>query len=88
MEEEVDETMSSLDEKDDEESKEQKEEERISYSFPSSNGSNSSTHTLFDFPLCLSHDDCYDPLDLLEISLFDEIDACYVCRHDANMNYA
>ena len=25
---------------------------------------------------------------MFEISLFDEIDACYACGHDANMNYA
>ena len=36
IEEEVDETMSSLDENDQEESEEQKEEERISYPFPPS----------------------------------------------------
>ena len=53
MEEEIDETMSSLDEKDDEESEEQKEEERISYPCPPSNESNSSTHTLFNSPSCL-----------------------------------
>ena len=47
MEEEIAETVSSLDEKDDEESEEQKEEERISYPCPPSNESNSSTHTLF-----------------------------------------
>ena len=40
MEEEVDETMSSLDEKDEEESGEQKEEERNSYPCPPSNESN------------------------------------------------
>ena len=45
MKEEIDEAMSSLDEKDDEESEEQKEEERISYLCPPSNESNSSTHT-------------------------------------------
>src|SRR3990170_3059543 len=92
MEEEIGETMSSLDEKDEEESKEQKEEERTSYPCPPSNESNSSTHTLFNFPSCLPKDecyvDCYDPLDLFEISLFDEIDACYCCGHDANMNVA
>ena len=48
MEEGIDETVSSLDEKDDEESEEQTKEERISYSFPPSNESNSSTHTLFN----------------------------------------
>jgi len=67
MEEEIDETMSSLDEKDDEESEEQKEEERISYPCPPSNESNSSTHTFFNSPLCLPkddcYDDCYDPVD-------------------------
>ena len=76
MEEEVDETVSSLDEKDDEEREEQKEEERISYPCPPSNESNSSTHTLFNAPSCLPkddcYDDCYDPIDSLEISLFDD----------------
>ena len=60
MEEEIDETVSSLDEKDDEESKEQTEEEQISYPCPPSNESISSTHTLFNFPSCLPKDDCYD----------------------------
>ena len=41
MEEEITETVSSLDEKDEEESEEQKEEERISYPCPPSNESNS-----------------------------------------------
>ena len=88
--EEIDETVSSLDEKDDEESEEQKEEERISYPCPPSNESNSSTHTLFNSPSCLPkddcYDDCYDPYDSFEISLFD--DACYACGQDANMNDA
>ena len=53
MEEEIAETVSSLDEKDEEESEEQKKEERISYPCPPSNESNSSTHTLFNFPSCL-----------------------------------
>ena len=92
MEEEIDDNVCSLDEKDDEESEEQKEKERISYPCPPSNESNSSTHTLFNFPSCLPKDewyvDCYDPLDSFEISLFDEIDACYACGHDANLNYA
>jgi hypothetical protein len=92
LEEEIDDIVSSLDEKDDEESKEQKEEERISYPCPPSNESNSSTHTLFNFSSCLPkdecYDDCYDPLDSFEMSLFDEIDACYACGQDANMNYA
>ena len=68
------------------------EEEQISYSCPSSNESNSSTHTLFNFPLFLlkdeCYDNCYDPVDSFEISLFDEIDACYACGQDANLNYA
>src|SRR5215216_6342405 len=76
----------------DEESEEQKEEERISYPCPPSNESNSSTHMLFNFPSFLpkdeSHDNCYDPVDSFEISLFDELDACYACGQDANMNYA
>ena len=90
MEEEIDETMSSLDEKYEEESEEQKEEERIDHPCPPSNESNSSTHTLFYFPSCLPqdecYDDCYDPVDSFEISLFDY--ACYACGQDANMNYA
>ena len=89
MEEEIDETVSPLDEKDDEESEEQKEEERIDHPCPPSNESNSSTHTLFNSPSCLPkddcYDDCYDPVDS-QISLFD--DACYACGQDANMNYA
>ena len=52
MEEEIDETASSLDEED-EESEELTEEERISYPCPSSNESNSSPRTLFNFPSCL-----------------------------------
>ena len=43
MEEEIDETMSSLDENDEEESEEQKEEERIDHPCPPSNESKSST---------------------------------------------
>ena len=79
MEEEIDETASSLDEKDDEESEEQTEEERIGYPCPPSNESNSSTRTLFNVPLFLPKDECddncYDPIDSFEISLFDELDA-------------
>ena len=52
--------------KDDEESEEQKEEDRISYPCPPSNESNSSTHTLFNFPSILPEDDCYDPVDSLK----------------------
>ena len=46
MEEEIDETVSSLDERDDEEREEQKEEEGINYPCPPSNESNPPTHTL------------------------------------------
>ena len=93
MEEEIAETVSSLDEKDEEESEEQKEEERIDHPCPPSNESNSLTHTLFNFPSCLPEDecyvdDCYDPLDSFEISFFDELDACYAIGHDATMNDA
>ena len=86
--EEIDDTVSSLDEKDEEESEEQKEEDQTSYPCPPSNESNSSTHTLFNFPSFLPKDECYDPLDSFEISLFDELDACYACGHVANMNDA
>ena len=90
MEEEIDETVSSLYEEDDEESEEQKEEDWISYPCPSSNDTNSPTHTLFNVPSFLPKDecygDCYDPLDSFEIALFDEIDAFYACSQDANMN--
>ena len=81
----IDETVSSLDEKDDEESEEQKEEDRISYPRPPSNLSTSSIHTLFNAASFLPKDECYyncyDPVDSFEISLFDELDAC---GHDAN----
>ena len=81
MEEEINDIVSSLDEKDEEESEEQKEEEWIDHSCPPSNESNSSTNTLFNFPSNLAKDecyyDCYDPVDSFEISLFD--DACYAC---------
>ena len=50
MEEEIDETVSSLDEKDDEKSEEQTEEERISYSCPPSN---ESTLQLIPFSMSL-----------------------------------
>ena len=90
MEEEINDILSSLDEKDEEESEDQKEEERIDHPFPPSNESNSLSHTLFNFPSFLLKDEChdnfYDPVDSFEISLFD--DACYACGQDANMNYA
>src|SRR3990170_3452392 len=88
MEEEIAETVSSLDEKDDEESEEQKEEEQIDHPCPPFDESNSLSHTLFNFPSCLPKDECHDPLDSFEISLFDELDDCYACGHDANMNDA
>ena len=47
---------------------------------------------MFNFPSYLlkdeCYDDCYDPVDQFEVSLLDEIDACYACGHDANMNDA
>src|SRR5215216_6867825 len=92
MEEEIDGTASSLDEKDDEESEEQTEEEWISYPCPPSNESNPPNHTLFNIPSFLPkdecYDNCYDPVDSFEISLFDELDVCYACGQDANMNDA
>ena len=88
MEEEIDDTVSSLDEKIEEESEEQKEEERVDHPCPPSDESNSLSHTLFNFPSCLPKDESYDPFDVSEISLFDEIDTCYACGQDANMNYA
>ena len=75
MEEEINDIVSSLDEKD-EESEEQKEEERIDHPCPPSNESSSLSHILFNFPSCLPkdecNDDCYDPIDSFEISLFDD----------------
>src|SRR3990170_8113204 len=92
MEEEIAETVSSLDEKDEEKSEEQKEEERIDHLCPPSDESNSLSHTLFNFPSFLPkdecYDNCYDPVDSFKISLFDELDDCYACGQDANMNYA
>ena len=80
MEEENDETVSSLAEKDEEGSEEQKEEERVDHPCPPSNESNSLSQTLFDIPSFLPkdecYDNCYDPVDSFEISLFDELDAC------------
>ena len=43
---------------------------------------------MFNFPSCFPKDECYDPVDSFEISLFDELDACYACSQDANMHYA
>ena len=64
---------------------EQKEEEWISYPCLPSNESNSLTHTLFDCPPCSPKENgCYDPIDLLETSLFDKNDLviydnpCYI----------
>ena len=87
MEEGIDEAVSSLDEKDDEESEEQVEEEWISYPCLPYKESNPPTHTLFNAPSFLPKDECYDNfydlVDSFEISLFDEIDACYACGQDA-----
>ena len=56
MEEGIDETMSSLDEKDDEESEEQAKEDQIDHPCLPSNESNPPTHTLFNAPSFLSND--------------------------------
>mgnify|MGYP005850540539 CR=1 FL=1 len=92
MEEEIDETVSSLDEKDDEESEEQAKEDWIDHPCPPSKESNPPTHTLFNVPSFLPkdecYDNCYDLVDSFEISLFDEPNDCCVCGHDANMNDA
>src|SRR3954465_8202480 len=77
MKEEIDETESSLDEKE-EESDEQKEEEWIHPCLPY-NESNSLNLTLYE---------CYDPMDSVEISLFDEVDAFYAYGHDHGMDDA
>src|SRR3989337_1743224 len=45
-------------------------------------------HCLSFLPKDECHDNFYDPVDLFEISLFDELDACYACGQDANMNCA
>ena len=66
-EETIAETEISLDEKE-EESDEQKEEEWSSYPCLPSNESNSLSLTLFDCPPCLpKEDECYVPVDSLEI---------------------
>src|SRR3954470_10409437 len=76
------------DDKKEEESDEQKEQEWSHPCLPS-NESNSLTLTLYDCPPCLPKeedccvDECYDPMDFFEISLFDEVDAFYTCGHDA-----
>ena len=67
MEEVIDETVSSLDEKDDEEREEQKEEERISYPCPPSSESNSSVHTLVNAPSFLPKDECSTPSLFMQI---------------------
>ena len=43
---------------------------------------------LFDCPPCLpKEDECYVPMDSLEISLFEEIDACYTYDHDSPIKH-
>ena len=69
MEEEIDETVSSLDEKDDEEREEQTEEEWISYPCPHSNERNSLSHTLFNFSSCLLKDECAMMIDMIPLIL-------------------
>ena len=83
MEEEIAEIGSSFDEK--EESDEQKEEEQSSYPSLPSNEINSVTHTLFDCPpSSQKENECYDPIDSFETSLFDKNDLviydnpCYI----------
>ena len=72
MEEEIAEPESSLDEKE-EESDEQKEEEWISYPCLPSDESNSLSLTLFGCPPCLQkEDECYVPVDFVEISPMNE----------------
>src|ERR1043165_6751648 len=78
MEEEISETESSLDENE-EESDEQNEEEWSHPCLPS-NESNSLTLTLYD--------ECYDPMDSFEISLFEEVDAFYTFGLDGTMDDA
>src|SRR3954467_8708843 len=78
MEEEIAEPESPLDENE-EESDEQKEEEWSHPCLPS-NDSNSLTLTLYD--------ECYDPMDSFEMSLFDEVDAFYTYGLDATMDDA
>ena len=74
MEEEIVETGSSLDENE-EESDKQEEEEWSSYPSLPSNESNALTHTLFDCPPFLQKEnECYDPIDSFETSLFDKND--------------
>ena len=86
MEEEIAKTKNSLDEKE-EESDKQKEED-ISYPCLPSNESNSLTLTLYNYPPCLpKEDECYVPMDSLEISLFEEIDACYTYDHDSPIKH-
>ena len=85
MEEEFVETECSLDEKK-EESEKQKEQ-----NLPHSIDSNSLTLKLFDYPPFLPKkekcyvDECYDPLDFFEKSLFDELDGCYAYGHIASI---
>ena len=64
-----------------------KKEEMSIYSCSPSNGSNSSNLTLFDCPPCLpKEDECYVPMDSLEISLFDKTDTCCAYGYDVPMN--
>ena len=84
MEEEISEIISPLDEKE-KESDEQKEEEWSSYSSLPPNESNSLTHTLFNCPpSSQKENECYDPIDSFETSLFDKNDLiiydnpCYI----------
>ena len=52
------------------------------------------TLNLYDCPPCLPKEDecyideCYDPMDSFETSLFDEVDTFYTCGEDATMDDA
>ena len=87
MEEEIIETGSSL--------AENEEEELSSYPSLPSNESNSLTHTLFDCPPSLQMvNECYDPIDSFETSLFDKNDLviynnpCYIDKSYNNPLFA
>ena len=76
MEEEIAEAEISLDEK-------EQESEVQTEDIPP-NDNNSLTLKLYNYPPCLpKEDECYVALGSLEISLFEESDACYTYDHDS-----
>ena len=81
MEEEIAEAEISLDEK-------EQESEGQTEDLPP-NDINSLTLTLYNYyPPCLpKEDECYVPMDSIEISLFEEIDACYTYDHDSPIKH-